>query len=84
MLIWVVVDIVGVIQIRICYREYPRDGRDTARSSILLAGQYFNFGLVSAVKNVLKLLSKQNSWFWLDLYTKANGTKRINLLPSWG
>lgn len=81
MLIWVVVAIVGVIQIRICCREYPRDGRDAARPSILLTGQYFNLGLVSGVKNVLKLLSKQNSWF--D-NIKVNGTERKNLPPSWG
>ena len=70
--------IVGVIQIFICCR-YPRDGREAARHFIVLAGQYFNFGLVSTVKNVLKLLSKQNVWF-----TKANGKERLNLLPPWG
>jgi hypothetical protein len=62
---------IGVIQIRICC------GREAARPFILLVGQYFNFGLVSAVKNVLKFLSKQNGW--LDLYTKPNGKKKDKL-----
>ena len=54
--------IVDVIQIRICRKGYPRDGLAAAGPFILLAGQYFNFGLMSAVKDVLKLLSKQNGW----------------------
>jgi hypothetical protein len=72
-----VMAIVSVIQMRICCRGHLRDGREAARHFILLAGQYFNFGLVSAVKNVLKLLSKQ------VLYAKAERIKKtINLLPS--
>ena len=51
--------IVGIIQFRISCRGYLRDG------FILFAGQYFNFGLVSAVKDVLKLLSKIIGWLIL-------------------
>jgi hypothetical protein len=76
--IWGVTTIVGVIQIKICCREDPRDGFAAARPFILLAGQNFNFGLVSAVKHALKLLSKQNGW--LELYTKANMGKLTSIL----
>jgi hypothetical protein len=69
-----------VDKIRLCCTGYLREGFMAGRLFVLLAGQYFDFGLMSIVKDVLKLLSKQ------DIENcSCQGTmnkKKINLLPS--
>jgi len=50
-----------IIRARVCCTRYPREGFAAVGPFVLLAGQYFNFSLVSAVKDVLELLPKRTS-----------------------